>query len=93
MSKDAFRQQLQVRLKEVSKEIAAAEERHHGAELADRVHAAGELAVLKQREAEILAKIEKLEHEPDGVWETLKTEIEEDLDAIGAAIQRLFVGR
>jgi len=93
MSKDAFRLQLQVRQREVAKAIAEAEARLAGAELADRVHAAGELSVLKHRDAEIKAKITRLEHEPDGVWETLKTEIEEDLDAIGAAIRRLFVGR
>ncbi len=92
MSKDAFRLQLQVRLKEVGKEIAEAEARHTAGDFAGRVNAAGELVLLNQRKAEILAKIERLEHEPEGLWEALKTEIEEDFDAIGAALRRLFTG-
>lgn len=92
MSKDALRLQLQVRLKQVSKDVAEAESRLAADELSDRVHAAGDLAVLKQREAAIKAKIDRLEHEPDGLWESLKTEIEEDLDAIGDALKRAFTG-
>jgi hypothetical protein len=93
MSKEAFRLELRARLKELGEQIAAAEARHDAGAYAARVDAAGELLLLNRRKAEILAKIERLEHEPDGPWETLKTEIEEDLDAINVALRRLVVGR
>ena len=93
MSKEALKLQLHVRLKEVGEEIAAAEKRHDAGEFAERVDAAGSLVLLNQRKAEIVAKIERLEREPEGLWETLKTEIEEDLDAVGAMLRRLVVGR
>ncbi len=91
MSKEAFRQQLRIRLREVGAEISEAESRLTGVALEARVQAAGDLALLRERQRDILAKLDRLEHEPDGAWEALKTEIEEDLDAVGAALRRMFV--
>ncbi len=93
MSKDAFRLHLAHRLKRIRLAIAEAEHGHATADdLAIRVKAAGELAVLHRRHAEVAAKLDRLDHAPPGLLAGLKTEIEEDIDSIMLAVERVFVG-
>ncbi|MGE5504177.1 MAG: hypothetical protein ACM31L_07110 [Actinomycetota bacterium] len=43
---------------------------------------AGQLALLDDRRRRVKEKLDALDHEPDGTWEDLKAEIEDEWDAL-----------
>ena len=59
---------------------------------ADRVHAAGQLAILKQRLHDLTEKFERVRTAGDGLYANVKSELEEDISSIGNALERLFSG-
>jgi hypothetical protein len=91
MSKEAFREYLLNRLSSLDGRIQEMERRLAQGEPREKVEAAGELVILKERQAGVAAKFAKLQNEPEGTWENLRTEIEEDFDSLAVAVERLFV--
>jgi len=89
MSKQAYEDYLKSHLAEIADKIAALDRKHAEGALMEKVEAAAALVKLKEQQEELNRKLAKLQKEPDGFWESVKTEIEEDLDAIRAAIASL----
>ena len=85
MSKQAYEDYLKAHLAEVAEKIAEIDRKHSEGVFKERVEAAGELVALKERQDELNRKLIKLQGEPDGFWENVKTEIEEDLDSLKAS--------
>jgi len=92
MSTEAFRDHLTHRLARIRQAIADAERQQSEGDLATSVKAAGQIAVLKRREQEVTAKLDRLATAPPGLWGGLTSEIAEDIDSLGLAVERLFVG-
>ena len=88
MSKKVYLSHLQQRASDLESRIAQDKERLQSGAPEDKVKAAGDLAGLEDRLAEVKAKIAKIEAEPEGAWEGLKTEIEEDVDDLEASFER-----
>ena len=82
MSKEVYREELERRLGALDARLDEAEEMLVGGRALTKVEAAGEIAILKDRRRALAAKLARLEREPEGTWEGLKTEIEEDYDAV-----------
>ena len=92
MSKEVYREELERRLGALDARLDEAEEMLVRGRALTKVEAAGEIAILKDRRRALAAKLARLEREPEGTWEGLKTEIEEDYDAVVEGLERLIGG-
>jgi len=92
MSKQSYLLYLGCRRAAVEDDIRKARARRHHADLRQRVHAAGDLAVLERRRADVDRKIAAVRAESPGSYATLRTEIAQDLDALGAQWEHLATG-
>jgi len=88
VSKAAYLADLRRRMQDLEVRMAADKRRLAGGTPRDKVRAAGDLAVVESRLAETKKKLSRLESEPEGAWENIKTEIEEDLDYIETDFER-----
>jgi hypothetical protein len=88
MSKTAYLEDLTRRIENL--EFRMAKDRRQLAEGEPRakVEAAGDLAVLEQRLSEARQKLSRLEAEPAGEWENIKSELEEEFDHLEVAFER-----
>jgi hypothetical protein len=93
MSKEVYRGELERRLGALDMRLEEAEEMLVSGRALTKVEAAGEIAILKDRRRALTAKLARLEREPEGTWEGLKTEIEEEFDSIVESLERLTGGR
>jgi len=91
MSKAAHLANLQQQLHRHEERLAADEKRLAEGTPKERVEAAGDLAIARQRIEATRQKIEHLEAAPDTGWENLKAEIEQDLGFIESAFDRWLV--
>jgi len=89
MTRNAYLLYLGLRLSSVNERIRKAERRLAIGDLRDRVHAAGDLVVLRRRKKRVEGKIHKMQVSRGGPPEGLCAEIAGDLDAIGIAFDRL----
>jgi hypothetical protein len=92
MSKQSYLFYLACRRAAVEDDIRKASFRLHHGEPRQRVHAAGDLAVLERRHAALENKITAIRAAAPDSYATLRTEIAEDLDAIGAQFEHLMTG-
>ena len=92
MSKDAYLLYLRARQKAVDERIREASLRLREGDLRDRVHAAGELATLERRRALVESKLVTARAADPSRYTGLRSEIAEDLDAIGVMLDRLTTG-
>ncbi len=90
MSKETFRNTLEHRLARVDGQIVEARQRLASGTPADHVAAAGELRVLEDKRRELQDRLHRLDHEPEGAWESFKTGIEDLLDEITVSVDRWF---
>lgn len=93
MSKAAHLASLQQQLHRHEVRLAADERRLADGTQKERVAAAGDLAIVRQRIDTTRQKIAHLEAAPDTGWENLKAEIEQDLGFIESAFDRWLVGK
>ncbi len=91
MSKAAHLTNLQKQLRRHEERLAADEKRLAEGTQKERVEAAGDLAIVRQRIDATRKKIEHLEAAPDTAWENLKAEIEQDLGFVESAVERWLV--
>ena len=90
MSREALREELQRRIAKLGSQIVADEEKLLQGSRPDKVDAAGEIAALRGRQAELerrLAEVEQ-DREPEGGWDSFKSALERDLLDIDIAFQR-----
>jgi hypothetical protein len=92
MSKEVYRDEIERRLGALDARLEEAEEMLVRGKALTKVEAAGEIAILKERRRALEAKLARLEREPEGTWERLRTEIEEDYDAVVEGLERLIGG-
>ena len=88
MSKAAYLTELKRRLQTLEARMAADKKRLTRGTPPEKVKAAGDLAVVERRLGETKQKLSRLEAEPEGAWESFKTEIEQDFDYLEAAFDR-----
>lgn len=89
MSKQSYLLYLGCRLATVEEDIRKARSRLNNGDPRLRVHAAGHIAVLERRQADMERKIAAVRAAPESRYAGMRTEIAEDLDAIGAEINHL----
>lgn len=89
MSKQSYLLYLGCRLATVEDDIRKARARLTNGDPRLRVHAAGQLAVLEHRQADLERKIAAVRAAADSRYAGLRTEIAEDLDAIAAEFDHL----
>lgn len=83
MGRDTYQTGMEQRLRDLSFRIACVRER-----LADspddrlRVELSGQLEWLEHRRDAVREKLDALMDEPDGTWENLKAEVEDEWDAL-----------
>ena len=90
MSKQSFLLYLGCRLATVEDDIRKARARLNNGDPRQRVHAAGELAVLEQRQADLERKISSVRAAADSRYAGVRAEIAEDLDSIAAEFDHLM---
>lgn len=83
MGKEIYHHHMEQRLRDLSIQIGSVRARlGSGADERLKDELAGRLAVLERRRDHVHEKLEALEQEPDGTWEDLKAEIEDEWDAL-----------
>lgn len=92
MSKETPQDYLTHRLTSIGARIEDADKRLARGEFRAKVEVAGELAILKQRQAEIHQKLAKARHGHDGPLEGLRAELDRDIDAIMEGVERILAG-
>lgn len=88
MSKSEYLTHLTRRLRDLESRVEADEKRLAGGSPEEKVGAAGDLAVVRRQLNETKQRLSELEAEPEGAWETIKTEIEDDVGDLEAAFAR-----
>lgn len=88
MSKSEYLTHLTRRLRDLESRVADDEKRLAGGSLDEKVGAAGDLALVRRQLNETKQKLSQLEAEPEGAWEAVKTEIEDDVGDLEAAFDR-----
>lgn len=88
MSKSAYLADLQRRLKKLEMQIQADRAQITGGAPKEKVTASGDLAFVEQQLAETKQKLARVEHEPEGLWEDIKAELDEELDHLEVAFER-----
>ncbi len=88
MSKEALRASIEVWIRQIDQGIEQARRRLAEGGVADHVKAAGELGALEVRRHDLERRLAQLEAEPEGRWETARSEIEAVANDASAAVQR-----
>lgn len=88
--KSEYIHDLKHELRELEKDMARARRRLDAGEIRDRPDAAGDLAVLEARHAEIEARIDAAREDGAEEWSSLHEGFREQLDDIGRTIASLF---
>ncbi len=88
MTDDTYLAKLRAQLADVDAKIASAERRHDSGAPADKVAAAGELAMLRDRRHEISERMEQAAAQGAKDWSSLHAELETDLESLGIAVER-----
>lgn len=88
MSKTVYRDYLKGRLISLDSAMNAAESRLASGSPQQKLDAASELAYIERHLSETRAKLARLEAEPDGLWENVKTALEQNFDQIETALDR-----
>jgi DNA-binding transcriptional MerR regulator len=83
MGREIYQHHMEQRLRDLSFQIASVKARLD-ADFDGRLKTelAGQLAFLENRRDQVREKLNTLEQEPDGTWEDLKAEIEDEWDAL-----------
>jgi uncharacterized protein involved in exopolysaccharide biosynthesis len=92
MSKETPQDYLTSRLTSLGARIQDADKRLAKGEFRAKVEVAGELAILKQRQAEISEKLAKAQRGHDSPLEGLRAELDRDIEAITEGLERIFAG-
>ena len=92
MPKASYLTYLKRRIMELETRIKADRERLAGGSSYQKVEAAGDMALAEKRLASAKEKLTRLETEPEGAWESFKSEFEEDFDIIESAFDRSVEG-
>jgi hypothetical protein len=92
MTKRVYLHYLEQRMVDIQNHIKEAKQALQYDSPLDKVHAAGELVVLERRLQDVTKKIDRLRVVHEGLYSGLKTELQEDVDSIGIALDRLFSG-
>lgn len=83
MGRDAYQIGMEQRLRDLSLQIDSVRARMmDGADGRLKVELAGQLEMLERRRDMVREKLDALSDEPDGTWEDLKAELEDDWDAL-----------
>lgn len=83
MGRDAYQIGMEQRLRDLSLQIDSVRTRMaDGADSRLKVELAGQLEMLERRRDMVHEKLDALSDEPDGTWEDLKAELEDDWDAL-----------
>lgn len=83
MGRDAYQTGMEQRLRDLSLQIDSVRTRlMEGGDNRLKVQLAGELERLEWRRDMVREKLDALSDEPDGTWEDLKSELEDDWDAL-----------
>jgi predicted nucleic acid-binding Zn-ribbon protein len=83
MGRDFYQHHMELRLRDLTLQIESV--KAHLAESGDpraMADLAGEIAALEARRDQMNGKLTVLEQEPDGTWEELKSEIEDEWDGL-----------
>jgi DNA-binding transcriptional MerR regulator len=83
MGREIYQSHMEQRLRDLGFQIDSVKVRlaeSHAPEV--MVDLAGQLAELDERRRRVREKLDALEHEPDGTWEDLKAEIEDEWDTL-----------
>lgn len=89
MTKEGSLLYLRNQVKKLEEQLHKVERQRQESDLSDRVHAAGQIVMLKRRQTIVARKLARLEADTDGLWTSLKDEIVVDLDAISAAFEHM----
>ena len=92
MLKSVYQSDLEERLTGLKARIQVIEEGLDRDSPVDRVHAVGQLAILKQRLHDLTEKFESVRTEGDGLYAKVTSELDADIGSIGNALERLFSG-
>ncbi|MEJ1995891.1 MAG: hypothetical protein P8X75_11900 [Limibacillus sp.] len=88
MKKTAHVRHLTERIKDLELRLGADKARLETGTPSEKVEAAGDLALVERRIADLEEKLKKAEAEPEGFWERVKDELEEDIGSIETAFSR-----
>jgi hypothetical protein len=93
LSKEDYSKYLSERIAHLETKIRMARSKRATGSGHEKVEAAGSLAVLEKDRAAVRVKLERLQEEPDNIWEDAKATIEEEIDMLDSAIERLMAPR
>ncbi len=90
MSRAALREELERRIQALGSRIAEDEAKLLKGDRPDKVEAAGEIAALRSRQAELKERLAELRsrREEESGWESFATAIQRDLLDLDTAVQR-----
>lgn len=83
MGRETYQQSMEQRVRDLSLQIESVKTRMlEGADDGLKRELAGQLDLLERRRDIVREKLAALEDEPDGTWEDLRAELEDDWDAL-----------
>lgn len=83
MVREAYQQAMEQRVRDLSLQIESVKARLlEGPETRLKYELAGQLDLLERRRDMVREKLDALSDEPDGTWEDLKSELEDDWDSL-----------
>ncbi|MEW5729291.1 MAG: hypothetical protein AB1918_15795 [Pseudomonadota bacterium] len=83
MGRETYQQSMEQRVRDLSLQIESVKTRLlEGADDGLKRELAGQLDLLERRRDIVREKLAALEDEPDGTWEDLRAELEDDWDAL-----------
>lgn len=83
MGRDAYQTGMEQRLRDLSLQIDSVRTRlMDGGDNRLKAELAGQLEMLERRRDMVREKLDALSDEPDGTWEDLKLELEDDWDSL-----------
>ena len=88
MKKTAHLRHLTEKIKDLQLRLGADKARLETGTPNEKVEAAGDLALVERQLADLQEKLKKAEAEPEGFWERVKDELDEDIGSIETAISR-----
>ncbi|HSV28910.1 MAG TPA: hypothetical protein VLL76_05110 [Candidatus Omnitrophota bacterium] len=82
MGRDSYQQTMEQRFRDLSFQIECVKARLSESSDGLRRELAGTLSLLERRRDIMREKLDALQDEPDGTWEDLKAEVEDEWDAL-----------
>lgn len=83
MGRDLYHHHMEQRLRDLTVQIESVKARlAESGTPSVMVELAGQIAALEARRDQVSGKLTALEHEPDGTWEELRAEIEDEWDCL-----------